>query len=124
MEFYDEHQDDERFAIVGFHNDSVKTLQELDRKLQGISKKHWRGRTIPFTVLLDSTGSTIRQFGIQALPTSLLLDPEGRLVARGDVLFDGDGNLLADGPADLLTKVLKGALHVDPRSGRLVPSEK
>lgn len=123
IDFYHEHPDDERFAIIAFHNDSVKTLEELDTKLRTIREKHWGGRALPFTVLLDSTGDTIKRFGIRGYPTSLLLDPEGRLVARGDAVFDGDGKLLADGPADLLTKVLKGTLRVDPHSGRLIVAE-
>ena len=39
------------------------------------------------------------------------------------IVFDRDGTLLADGPADLVTRVLEGRLRVDPLTGRLVDSE-
>ena len=123
IDLHDRHLDDERVAIIAFHNKSVATLEELDTKLEKVREKHWQGRTLPFPVLLDKTGTTISKFGIRAYPTLLLLDPEGRLVARGEVVFDRDGTLLADGPVDLVTKVLEGRLRVDPLTGRLVDSK-
>lgn len=114
---------DGRAAIIAFHDDSVASLEELDGKLTDIKEQNWQGRALPFPVLLDKTGTTIRKFEIRAYPTQLLLDPEGRLVARGEVVFDTDGSVLADGPVDLLTKVLDGRLRVSPSSGRLVSSE-
>ena len=114
---------DDQAVVIAFHDDSVASLEELDEKLAKIKKDSWRGRDVPFPLLLDKTGTTFRAFEIQQLPTQVLLDPEGRLVARGEVVFDTDGAVLADGPSDLLAKVLNGSLHVSPSTGRLVPSQ-
>lgn len=82
IDFYTEHDRDERFEIVAFHDASVGSLAELDAKLKqrGIAEKHWKGRELPFPVLIDKTGATIEQFGVRAFPTVLLVDPEGKLV--------------------------------------------
>jgi len=80
IDFYEEYGDDDRFEILAFHDDSVKSLEELDEKLVKIKKKYWKGRDLPFPVLHDSTGETIGQFGIRAFPTMILVDPEGKLV--------------------------------------------
>ena len=56
----------------------------LDEKLLPIIKRQWRGRTLPFPILLDSTGDTVKNFGIAAWPTSVLIDPEGCLVKIPD----------------------------------------
>jgi peroxiredoxin len=41
-----------------------------------VHRHHW-----PFTVLADPTGSAGESYGIVGLPTSFVLDPEGRIVA-------------------------------------------
>lgn len=52
-------------------------------KEKGIIEKRWAGRPLPFPVLLDSTGATIKNFGIRAYPTILLIDPDGKLFKSG-----------------------------------------
>ena len=42
--------------------------------------KTWRGRPLPFPILLDTTGETIKNFGVRAFPTVLIVDPQGHLV--------------------------------------------
>lgn len=37
---------------------------------------------IDFTILLDSSGNTINQWPIKGLPTTFVIDPQGRLVYR------------------------------------------
>ena len=101
MKFYDDHADQrDRFAIVAFHDDRAKTFEELDRQLQakGIVEKRWAGRPLPFATLLDATGQTVRDYGINLFPTVLLIDPEGNLVRIG-----GHGEATAE-----LAKVLEG----------------
>lgn len=84
IDFYEEHASD-RFEIIAFHDASVQSLEEMDRGLdRGIRKMLWKGRDLPFPILLDSTGATLRQFGVRAFPTTLLIDPEGRLVGPVD----------------------------------------
>lgn len=73
----------DRFAILAFHDASAKTLEELDEKLAPTVKDAWDGRELPFPILMDSTGDTIRNYGINAFPTVILIDPEGKLVKGG-----------------------------------------
>jgi hypothetical protein len=80
IDFYEEHADQrDRFEILAFHDDSVKSLEELDEKLGPIREQRWKGRDLPFPVLLDSTGKTLEQFGVRAFPTVFLVDPDGVL---------------------------------------------
>ena len=88
---------------MAFHDATVKSLEELDEKLIDIKKKHWNGHDLPFPVLLDATKRTIRRWGIRAFPTMLLIDPQGRLAARGSL--------------DLLKKALAGEFAT-PNAGR------
>ncbi len=83
VRFFDERQDaKDRFAILAFHDASVKDFADLDAKLAPIVAKRWGGRELPFPILLDSTGETIETWGIHAFPTTVLIDPEGVLVGE------------------------------------------
>ncbi len=82
IDFYDSAKSD-RFAIIAFHDGTVKNFDELDSKLVDIKAKNWKGRDLPFPILLDASGETIKQYGITAFPTTILIDPEGRLVGEG-----------------------------------------
>jgi hypothetical protein len=73
----------ERFTILAFHDASAKTLEELDDKLAPTVRDAWDGRQLPFPILMDSSGDTIRNYGISAFPTVILIDPEGKLVKGG-----------------------------------------
>jgi hypothetical protein len=84
MEFYEAHKADrERFEILAFHDASAKTFEELDEKLKPVVEKRWKGKSLPFPILLDASGQTVKAYGIQAFPTIVLIDPEGRVVKRG-----------------------------------------
>lgn len=84
MKLYDEYAElRDRFEILAFHDATAKTLDELDRKLARVVASRWGGKALPFPVLLDATGSTVRSFGIRAYPTAVLIDPRGRVV-KGD----------------------------------------
>ena len=63
----------------------MKNLAELDEKLAPIKKKQWKGRDLPFPVLLDSTGQTVKEWGIRFWPTSILINPEGVLVGQSSL---------------------------------------
>ena len=58
----------------------MKDFAELDPKLEPIVANAWKGRALPFPILLDATGKTLEAYGITAFPTSVLIDPEGRVV--------------------------------------------
>jgi hypothetical protein len=85
IKYYGAHRSD-RFEIVAFHDARARDFAELEQKLaeKKIRQTYWSGNDLPFPVLLDATGETIRQFGVQAFPTTILIDPEGRLVGQGD----------------------------------------
>ena len=46
-------------------------------------EKRWKGKSLPFPILLDASGATVKSYGIQAFPTLVLIDPEGRVVKGG-----------------------------------------
>jgi hypothetical protein len=60
------------------------TVEDLRQKLENLQRAKWHGRPVPFTILLDRTGETIKTWGISGYPTVALIDPDGRLV-RGDL---------------------------------------
>ncbi len=99
IEFYNAHKSD-RFEILAFHDDSVKTLAELDDKLaeKKIPEKRWGGQPLPFPILLDATGKTLKQYGVHAFPTTIVVDPDGNLV--GEMGLEGFQKLLQEHATD------------------------
>lgn len=84
MKFYEDHKDQrDRFEILAFHDARAKTLEELDEKLKPIIRDKWGGKELPFPILLDASGETIKALGVRGFPTVILIDPEGRLVKGG-----------------------------------------
>ena len=84
MKLYEEHAGDrDRFEILAFHDPRAKDFSELDAKLKTISQEAWGGKSLPFPILLDSTGQTVKAWGIHAFPTVVLIDPQGRVVRGG-----------------------------------------
>lgn len=81
-ELHRNHRD--RFEIIAFHDRNAKSFAELDQKLRDIRAKLWGGKDLPFPILLDSTGETVKTYGIDAFPTTLLIDPDGKLVGHAD----------------------------------------
>ena len=83
MSFYEKHQDErDRFEILALHDGSAKTFEELDRKTRNVQEKVWK-KPLPFPVILDASGETTKRWGVHAFPTTVLIDPEGRLVRGG-----------------------------------------
>jgi thiol-disulfide isomerase/thioredoxin len=86
MKFWDEHAADrDRFAILTFHClGGVDTAAQLAPAQADLEKRVWN-RPLPFPVLLDRTGSTLKDWGITIYPYTVLLDPEGRVVRGGSL---------------------------------------
>jgi cytochrome c-type biogenesis protein len=79
--FYEKHKDKrDKFEILAFHDPAAKTFEELDKRIAPIQERYWKGKPLPFPILLDASGETISQWGIRAFPTTILIDPEGRQV--------------------------------------------
>lgn len=70
------------FEILAFHDNTSKTFEELDPKLEKLQSEVWGGE-LPFPILLDKSGATLRTFGINAFPTIIVVDPDGKLVKQG-----------------------------------------
>jgi Redoxin len=84
MEFYETHQADrDRFEVLAFHDASAKSFAELDEKLKPLIEQRWKGKSLPFPILLDASGATVKRYGIQGFPTLILIDPDGRVVKGG-----------------------------------------
>lgn len=82
IEFYEAHADHrDKFEVISIHMGS-KTFSDLDEKLVNIKKNFWKGKDLPFPVLLDthSANDTVKLYGIRHFPTGLLIDPEGKFV--------------------------------------------
>lgn len=96
MALYD-HFKDRGLAVIGVHvdgDDNIDTAAKLDQKLSEIREKFWNGRDLPFAVALTSgkmidlpngereRGGAAAEYGILGYPTTVLVDPEGRVVGR------------------------------------------
>jgi hypothetical protein len=85
MDLYDAHRDHrDKFEVIAFHDATAKTFEELDKELAKLGKTLWRGRSLPFPILLDSTGETLKTYDIHSFPTTILIDPDGKLVGQAD----------------------------------------
>ena len=100
MELHDAFAD-KGLVIIGIHDDSVPSVQELDTKLARTREKTWLGRDIPFRVALDgggelpiegtsskAKGATTAAYGITTFPTTVIIDQNGNVVGRYDKFTD------------------------------------
>ncbi len=85
IDYYEANPDRDRYEIIAFHDKSAADFAELDEKVAKAKEKYWDGRELPFPVLLDPSGATIKQFDIHAFPTLILFDPEGRLFGKASL---------------------------------------
>ena len=83
MAIFDDHESErDRFVILTVHSTETKTFAELDEKVKPVVRDMWAGRMIPFPILLDGDGKLQETFGVNHWPTTLLFDPEGKLVGE------------------------------------------
>ena len=81
MDFADDHAaESDKFVILTIHDPQATDFGMLDEKLRPIIRRQWRGRPLPFPILLDSTGKTVAAYGVVHWPTVVVLDPERRVV--------------------------------------------
>jgi len=86
---------DKGLVIIAVHDDSVASIEEMDKKLTRTREKLWLGRDLPFLVALDgggptripgtdrtAQGATTATYGIQGFPTTVLIDKQGRVVGQ------------------------------------------
>ncbi|HZZ27316.1 MAG TPA: hypothetical protein VFE46_04850 [Pirellulales bacterium] len=88
MKFYEDHKAQrEQFEIISIcidYDGELKTLADVDRALEPIVKNVWGGKTLPFPLLLDPTFKTWETFGIDGLGTTILIDPDEKVVEGGE----------------------------------------
>jgi len=94
MSIYDEFHD-KGLEVIAVHDNTVATIQELDAKLDGIRKRDWNGRNLPFPVAIDggpvgdpgsnSRGTTSTDYGITSFPTTLVIGRDGKLIEELDL---------------------------------------
>ncbi len=83
MEVFDDHEDErDGFVILTVHSPETKTFSELDEKVKPVVDETWAGRMMPFPILLDGDGKIQETFGVTHWPTTLLFDPDGKLVGE------------------------------------------
>ncbi len=83
MEIYDDHEDErDRYVILTVHASDTKNFFMLDEKAKSVVSDTWAGRKLPFPILLDGDGKITETFGVSHWPTTLLFDPEGKLVGE------------------------------------------
>ena len=85
FEFTDRFEErSERFAVVTVHAPDVESFEELDPHLERLLEKRWDRSAFPFPILLDASGETVKRYGVSGYPTSLLIGPEGTVLAAKD----------------------------------------
>ena len=81
-------------AMLALHDQSVQSLPVLRSKVAGAKRTIWGHRDIPFPVAFDQRladlppddvgighGVSANRYAIRSWPTTLLIDPDGKLVA-------------------------------------------
>lgn len=85
--FYEQHKSSrDMFEVVGVcidFNGNIRSMDQLNAALKPVEKHVWKGKRIPFPVILDSTFASWERFGLPGLGTAVLIDPAGNLV-KGD----------------------------------------
>ena len=85
VDFAEEHADDrDRFVILAVHDPQATDFDMLDERLKPIIQEHWHGKPLPLPIVLDTTGETVKNYGISSWPTAVLINPEGKLVKVKD----------------------------------------
>ncbi len=92
MQLHDTYKD-KGLVVIAVHDDSVESIEEMDKKLEKIKAGIWNGRDLPFLVALDgggetqieghvekARGATTAAYGIDSFPTKVLIDRSGRVI--------------------------------------------
>ncbi|HEY2251656.1 MAG TPA: TlpA disulfide reductase family protein [Planctomycetaceae bacterium] len=84
---YEEHaQERDRFEIISIcvtKDSNLRTVAEFEPFYRDLVEKSWKGKELPFPVLVDGEGKTLAAYGIEGFPAELLVDPAGHLVRSG-----------------------------------------
>lgn len=93
VDLHDDYADyRDQFVILTVHTGgakgmdelNVKTIAEYDRKIERVIRDYWHGRNHPFPVLVDDGYKTFEAYSVDAVSTSVLIDPQGNVVGAVD----------------------------------------
>jgi thiol-disulfide isomerase/thioredoxin len=89
-------------VVVAVHDDSVESIEEMDRKLVD-ARKYWGGKDLPFLVALDGggqtrvkgsgqyvAGATTAAYLVPYFPTTVLVGRDGNVLRQVSVQGDED----------------------------------
>jgi len=93
QELYEQHKE-RGLKVVAISEDAPRSLSKVNSFV--------KGHRYTFLVLLDDNYSTQRKFNFRALPFTVLLDKEGRMVYKRMGYRPGDEQVLAEKIAPLL----------------------
>ncbi|UCD49108.1 MAG: TlpA family protein disulfide reductase [Phycisphaerales bacterium] len=84
-------------VIIGIHDNSVKTVPELEAELTEARQLYWGRRDVPFAVGIDSgpgRGAVHEDYGVDQWPTTIVIDRAGHVAGK----FKPWGELQAELP--------------------------
>lgn len=73
---------DQGFEVVAVAVDDQPGLRQPDGSVRGVVSEFVGQLGLTFPIVLDPTGGTERLYGVDALPTTFLIDREGRIRYR------------------------------------------
>jgi thiol-disulfide isomerase/thioredoxin len=84
--FYAAHaKERDKFEIVAVYAPDGKSFAAIQPSYNTLIEKAWAGKSLPFPLVFDSSGATHKRWGIESYPTTLLIDPQGRLVGTATI---------------------------------------
>lgn len=86
MEIHEDHAGEhDKYVVLTVHSSMRgQSFAEVDEALIPIIRDLWDGRALPFPILLDGEGKIAQTFGVSKWPTTILFDPEGKVVGEID----------------------------------------
>jgi thiol-disulfide isomerase/thioredoxin len=69
-----------QFEVLAMHSPDGESLAGVKTELDRIVAGPWKGQRPAFPLIFDRTGATHKRYGIEMYPTTLLIDPQGKLV--------------------------------------------
>lgn len=73
----------DRLAIITVHDSRARSMDEVNQRLEQLSRDLWDGKKLPFPVLLDGAGQTVKDWGVRGFPTLAIIDPGGKVLTVG-----------------------------------------
>ncbi len=90
MKLHDEYHE-RGLEIIAIHDNSVTSMEELDKQLETTRRDLWNGRSLPFRVAIAglnpdnpsaAQATVIADYGITQFPTTLLIDRSGKVIRQ------------------------------------------